>query len=246
MPFTTRITGAALAALLSLVPLAVAAAAPPQERTPEGRARNPGLPGWCETPAADRKAEAGCYTTAVADLGRLPATPIYWHLDTFPSRAAAEAARGPRGTVVDSQHKIWLFTIAEASWRPAGGERVATIGPLVIDPSVPYTARYQEAVIAAGFQDGVGKGHWHPGPEAWYVLEGAQCLETPSGAMTARKGETMIAPEGAPMTIASAGTDLRRTVFVVLHRSSYPYVLREAMTPDAPHAHWQATGACAR
>jgi len=242
MSFTAR----ALAALvLSLASLTLVDPASSQERTPDGRAHNPGLPGWCETLAADRKAEEGCYTTAIADVGQLPATPIYWHLDTFPSRAAAEASVGPRSTVVESQHRHWLFTIAGASWRPQGGERVAMIGPLVIDPAVPYTARYQEAVIAPGFQDGIGKGHWHPGPEAWYVLEGGQCLETPSGVKTGRKGETMLAPEGEPMAIASLGPDLRRTVFLVLHRSSHPYVMREPMTPDAPHAHWQPTGACA-
>jgi len=218
----------------------------PQERTPDGRAHNPGLPGWCETDAADRQAEAGCYTTAIADLGTLPATPIYWHLDAFPSRAEAEKSRGPRSTAVDSQHRHWLFTIAEAGWRPTGGERIAMIGPLVIDPAVPYTARYLEAVMTPGFQDGVGKGHWHPGPEAWYVLEGAQCLETPSGARTIRKGETLLAPEGEPMTIASVGGEMRRTVFMVLHRSSQPYVLRQATTSDAPHAHWESKGLCPR
>jgi hypothetical protein len=246
MSIIARIARAAFVALLSVTPLTVVDAAPPQERTPDGRAHNPGLPGWCETPAADRKAEEGCYTTAIADVGRLPATAIYWHLDVFPSRTAAEAARAARSTVVDSQHRHWLFTIAEAGWRPSGGERVATIGPLVIDPAVPYTARYQEAVIAAGFQDGIGKGHWHPGPEAWYVLEGGQCLETPAGVTLARKGDTMLAPEGAPMAIASLGTETRRTLLLVLHRSSHPYVMREAMTADAPHAHWEPKGSCPR
>ena len=238
-----RSSAAALTLVVTLASPAIAAA---QERGPDGRARNPGLPGWCETPVADRKAEPGCYTTAIADVGRLPAPTVYWHLDRFPSNAAAEASRGPRGTVVESQRQHWLFTIGDAAWRPGAGERVATIGPLAVDPAEPYTARYLESVIAAGFQDGTGKAHWHPGPEAWYLLDGGQCLETPDGVMTARKGETMIAPEGAPMAISSHGTGTRRAVFLVLHRSSLPYVLREAMTPDAPHAHWTSTGACSR
>ena len=60
--------------------------------------RNPGLPGWCETPVADRQAEEGCYTTAIVDLGVPARGPLFWYLDTFPTRAAAEAQRGPRST----------------------------------------------------------------------------------------------------------------------------------------------------
>ena len=68
-------------------------------------------------------------------------------------------ARRPRrnevlGTVVEGHGKQWLFRIAEQTWRPDGGERVATIGPLVVDSGVPHTARYLETVIRAGFQDG--------------------------------------------------------------------------------------------
>lgn len=215
-----------------------------QDRGPNGRARNPGLPGWCETAVADRKEEGGCYTTAILDLGALPRGPLYWHLDTFPTRAAAEANRTPRSTVVDSHNRHWLFTIAEQRWRPTAGDRLALIGPLAIDADTPYTARYLEAVIRAGFQDGVGAGHRHPGPEAWYVLAGGQCLETPNGVLTARAGETMLAPEGWPMAIASLGTETRRTVFLVLHRSAEPYSMPASAQPDAPHAHWTPKGLC--
>jgi hypothetical protein len=215
-----------------------------QTRGADGRARNPGLPGWCETPVADRKEDLGCYTTAILDLGVPQRGPIYWHLDTFPTRADAEANRAPRSTVVNSHGRHWLFTIAEQGWRPATGERVALIGPLTIDADKPYTARYQEAVIPAGFQDGVGAGHRHPGPEAWYVLAGGQCLETPNGVMTARAGETMLAPEGWPMAIASLGTEMRRTVFLVLHRSGELYSMPVGAQPDAPHAHWTPKGLC--
>jgi len=214
-----------------------------QDRGANGRARNPGLTGWCETPVADRKAEPGCYTTAVTELGALPSGALYWHLDTFPDRAAAEAHRGPRSTAVEGHGKHWLFTIAEQGWRPRGGDRVALIGPLGVDAGVAYTARYLETVIPAGFQDGKA-GHRHPGPEAWYVVAGGQCLETPNGVMIGRAGETMLAPEGWPMAIASLGPDLRRTVVLVLHRSSEPYVMPVDSKADAPHSHWTPRGLC--
>lgn len=229
-------------ALLCCSTLAVA-----QERRADGRARNPGLPGWCETPIADRQAEPGCYTTAITELGALPRDPLYWHIDTFPDRASAEANRGPRSTVVDGHGKHWLFTIAEQTWRPRAGERAAVIGPLVIEHGVAYTARYLETVISPGFQAGFqeGKnGHRHPGPEAWFVIAGGQCLETPNGVMIARAGQSMLAPEGWPMAISSLGNDTRRAVVLVLHRSAEPYVMPVDSKPDAPHAHWKPRGLC--
>ncbi len=150
---------------------------------------------------------------------------MYWHLDTFPTRASAEASKGSRGVVVDSLKRHWLFTIAEQDWGPSSGERIAMIGPLVVDRDVPYTARYMETVIPAGFQPPGGPGHRHPGPEAWYVVEGGQCLETPNGVFIARAGQTMLAPEGWPMAIASLSPETRRAVVLVLHRSKEPYVM---------------------
>lgn len=224
--------------------LCLSASVSAQERVGNARAHNPGLPGWCETPVSERKAEPGCYTTAITKLGALPRGPLYWHLDTFPDKASAEANRDSRGTVVDGHGKHWLFTIAEQTWRPRAGERVAIIGPLVVDQNISYTARYMETVIAPGFQDGRA-GHRHAGPEAWFLVSGGQCLETPNGVMTALAGQSMLAPEGWPMAIASLGPDLRRAVVLVLHRSDEPYVMPVNSKPDAPHAHWEPKGLCA-
>jgi hypothetical protein len=229
---------------MALIVASASALAGAQDRGTDGRARNPGLPGWCETPVADRQAEPGCYTTAITELGVLTRGPLYWHLDTFPDRSAAEANRGARGTVVDGHGRHWLFTIAEQAWRPSGGERVAIIGPLVVDQAERYTARYMETVIPAGFQDGKGAGHRHAGPEAWFLVSGGQCLETPNGVMTARAGQSMLAPDGWPMTISSLGSDTRRAVVLILHRSDQPYVTAIDANADAPHAHWKPKGAC--
>src|SRR4051812_46682050 len=48
----------------------------------------------------------GCWITATEALGELPQAP-FWHLDAYPTRAAAEAAKGPRGTVVESLGRVW-------------------------------------------------------------------------------------------------------------------------------------------
>src|SRR5258708_1754131 len=53
-------------------------------------------------PVAERASEVGCYLDATELLGELPQVPLFWHLYNYPTRAAAEAAKGPRGTVVES------------------------------------------------------------------------------------------------------------------------------------------------
>src|SRR5579871_4612309 len=84
-----------------------------------------GTGGRC-VPVSERAGrELGCFIMASEPQGRLGQVPIYWPIDNYVSRADAEAARGPRGTVVESLGKVWLFTIAQASWRPSRGERVA-------------------------------------------------------------------------------------------------------------------------
>src|SRR5262245_11738641 len=89
-------------------------------------------------PVSQRSGELGCWITANAVLGKLPQQPSYWYLDTYSTRPAAEAAKGPRGTVVESLGKIWLLTIEAANWPTSGGARVAEIGPLPIDADASY------------------------------------------------------------------------------------------------------------
>lgn len=101
--------------------------------------------GTCK-PVSERTGEVGCWITVDATLGQLPQQPIFWHLDTYPTRADAQAAKGPRGTVVESLGKVWLLTIDVAGWRPSGGERVAEIGPLPVRADTKYSAQYMEAI----------------------------------------------------------------------------------------------------
>jgi quercetin dioxygenase-like cupin family protein len=193
-----------------------------------------GTGGRC-VPVSERAGrELGCFVMASNSLGRLGQAPIYWHIDTYPSRAAAEAAKGPRGTVVQSLGKVWLFTIAEPGWRPTSGERVAEIGPLPIDADAAYTAVYMEAVFEPGMKSAV---HRHSGPEAWYTLTGETCLETPEGTMIGRAGgEYVIVPGGPPMELTATGKDVRRAEVLILHDSAKP--------PGSPAPDWQPKGLC--
>jgi quercetin dioxygenase-like cupin family protein len=171
------------------------------------------------------------------DLGELPQSPIFWHLYNYPNRAAAEveAAKAPRTTVIEAFDRIWLYSLAAKDWQPTGGERVAKIGPLPIKADRKYTARYMEAIFTPGMKAAV---HRHSGPEAWYLLTGTQCLETPEGMTVAHAGDTTIVPEGPPMALNSVGVETRRSVLLVLHDTTQPWI---TMATD-----WEPKGLCPR
>lgn len=185
-------------------------------------------------PVAERAGrDAGCWLLASEPLGVLSKATIYWHLDTYDTRAAAETAKGSQGTVVEALGKIWLFTVADAGWRPPGGVRVAEIGPLLVKSGEKYTALYAEGISNVGDVTPV---HHHPGPEAWYTMAGEMCVETPAGKMVGRAGETNIIPGDTPVTILATGAEQRRSVWLVLHESAHPWT---APVPD-----WKPRGLC--
>ena len=102
-------------------------------------------------PASERTDEPRpTCSTGSEKLGQLSDGPLFWHLDVYPTRAAAETAKGPRGTVIESLGKVWLFTIAETNWHPPDGVRIAKIGPLPVTPNVKYTAVYWRAFSIPG------------------------------------------------------------------------------------------------
>ena len=80
--------------------------------------------------------------------------------------------------------------------------------------------------------------HRHSGVEAWYLFEGAQCLETPAGITTIRAGESAMAAAGPPMVLNHVGADTRRSVLLVLHESSEPWISRVS--------DWVPRGLCPR
>ena len=203
--------------------------------TTVARSQMPGtrIPGGCDVPVAERTQDTGCFLVATTPLGRLASSPVYWHLYRYATRAEADAAKGLHSTVVDSLGHLWVYTIAQKDWRPSSGERVATLGPLDVAPDKHYTARYMEAVFAPGMQTST---HRHSGAEAWFVLAGAQCLETPDRIIVAKAGEGAVVPEGPPMALSGIGTEIRRSVLLVIHDSSQPWM---TVTSD-----WVPPGRC--
>lgn len=176
--------------------------------------------------------EVGCFIVASSSGLQLSEPVVYWHLRAFPNRAAAEAAKSRAGLIVEEEGKVWLSEFGARELKLKGGEPIAVVGPLELLPSKTYDAEIAYAVMQPGDRSGV---HTHFGPEAWYMIAGEQCLETPSGATRARAGGTMAVSHSVPMELSVTGTTQRRSLVLVIHDSTKGF---------AAPSNWTPTGAC--
>lgn len=197
--------------------LAVSVHAQPQAMKPS--------PHSCTLSISERTQEAGCYVIALEPLKSVPAKPLFWHIYSYPNVEAARRGKGTSdGTAVESLGRAWLFNIAPANWKPKNGRREAVIGPLSVVPGKKYVARYMESIIPPG--PGGTPVHRHPGPEAWYLLAGIQCIRTPGKTVLLHAGETAFVPGGVPMTLTHSQTVTRRALVLVLQDSSQPWMTK--------------------
>jgi quercetin dioxygenase-like cupin family protein len=175
----------------------------------------------CVENSPERHGEPGC--SVVADkpiLSPLP-RPAMWHIDEFPSVADATRAVGPNSVAFEAFGSAWLYTIEADTSNHHGGKHRAVVGPLPLHDGRPYSIQ----VMSAYFQPGnFSTVHTHSGPEAWWVLEGEQCLETTKGGIRKRAGEGAIVEEGETMRMVGVGSGPRRALVLVLHDSERPPV----------------------
>jgi len=145
----------------------------------------------------------------------LPAGPLFWRLENFPTLAQAQAAAGPTGLAAESGGKVWLFTLGAAGGSSAGGTKVAEVGPLPPVVATQYLLRINEA---SGPPGSITTVHTHPGSEAFYVLAGEQSIRTPQGMLTVKVGQPETGPGGdTPLQVSSSGsTDLHALVMFLV------------------------------
>lgn len=174
--------------------------------------------GTCR-PVSERTGEVGCWIMIDTPVGRLDQPQVFWYLDVYPTRAAAEKAKEAGGNVLESLGKVWLLTIGQPGWHPSHeGERIAEIGPIPVIAGREYSALYMEAILDPGMTSAI---HTHSGPEAWLTVAGETCLETPEGKFVGRPGgRAVIVPAGLPMLLTATGTEQRRALTLILHESS--------------------------
>jgi len=169
---------------------------------------------------------------------QLPSLPskVFWHLDRFSSKDAAERAASVSSAVVDAFGSTWLFTLAKRGWRPRGGEHVSTVGPLPITPASNYSAEYLRSIFKPGTTAPL---HVHSGPEAFFAVRGDTCLETPNGVQTGRgPGNSMMIKAGPPMLLMAIGNVPRQGFALILHDASQPATTLTQM--------WHPAGLCAQ
>ena len=186
-----------------------------------------------------KASDFGCQLLGKREFASFPRGPLYWNLTAFASRAAAEAAASESSIVVEADGKFWLSDFGPKSASAGAGEALASIGPLELTgPNVPVFPSYQVVVYLAVMPPGRRTGvHTHPGPEAWYMLAGEQCLETPNGIIRARAGEGAMVAPGLPMQLTNNGSSARRALFIVIHDAAQPW--------GSPTKTWTPSGACA-
>jgi quercetin dioxygenase-like cupin family protein len=186
-------------------------------------------------PVAERADDPGpaCFT-AKQPLGELASGTYFWHLYTYADAVQADAAKGQNSTVVESLGKVWLFTIADAAWKPASGTYVAKLGPLSTKPGILYEAVYMQSIFNPGMTAPL---HTHSGMEAFYTLTGDTCLETSEGVQNARgPGNVVLVEGGLPMLLMATGTEKRRGVVLILHDNTQP--------PTTLSPEWKPKGLC--
>ncbi len=155
--------------------------------------------------------------TSVAEkkISQLPAGPLFWRIENFPTLSQAQAAAGPTGLAAEAAGKIWLFTLGAKGAPSAGGSAVAEIGPVPPITAPEYLLRINKTGGPPGVKTPV---HTHPGSETFYVLTGQLSQKSPHGESHIDAGQSMPGHgPGMAMEVSSSGTsDLNALVMFVV------------------------------
>jgi quercetin dioxygenase-like cupin family protein len=148
-------------------------------------------------------------------IDRLPAGPLYWRVETYPTLSAAEAATGPTTLVAEADGKVWLFTLGPKGNAGPGATKVAEIGPVPEIRAPEYLLRINRASGPPGAKT---PPHTHPGSESFYVLGGQLSQKTTNGSIHLNADQGMTGQEpGTVMQVSSSGTsDLTALVMFVV------------------------------
>jgi quercetin dioxygenase-like cupin family protein len=177
----------------------------------------------CVENSPERRGEIGCSIIESKVLPDGIKEPLFWHIDRFESSERARTAVGPASIAFEAFGTSWLMTIESQTSDHHGGQHVVQVGPLPL----PRAPRLSMNVISSAFAPGMYSAvHHHSGVEAFYVLEGEQCAETPTQGSMLRKGDTLAIPTGVPMRLAVTGSTLRRQLAVIVHDAGQPPTMR--------------------
>jgi quercetin dioxygenase-like cupin family protein len=161
-------------------------------------------------------------------IKELPAGPLYWRVETFPTLTDAKAAVGPDGwnpatvryetttsLIAEVAGKVWVVTLGPKGASTPGGTKVAEIGPLPPITAPEYLLRLNHGSGPAGAKTPV---HSHPGSECFYVISGRLGQRTPDGVSYVDAGHTLNGhAAGTTMEVFNAGSsDLDALIMFVV------------------------------
>ena len=85
-------------------------------------------------PAVAAEAKLDVKPVTEKKVNELPAGPLYWHIENFPSLAQAQAAAGPTSLAAEIAGKAWLFTLGGKGGSTPGGTEITEMGQLLRSP----------------------------------------------------------------------------------------------------------------
>jgi quercetin dioxygenase-like cupin family protein len=153
---------------------------------------------------------------AETKVSALPEGALFWRIENVDTKSHAEAMAGAYSLVVESDGKVWLFTLGQqGALTSVGAVRVADVGPIPRISASHYLLRINDA---SGPPGSVTSVHSHPGSEAYFVLSGEQTIRAADRTIHVQSGQTE-AGQGAEraMQVSSSGTsDLHALVMFVV------------------------------
>jgi quercetin dioxygenase-like cupin family protein len=177
----------------------------------------------CARDSPERRGGVGCSLVEDKLLPLMPRGPLFWHIDRFDSGARAEAAVGPTSIALEAHGAWWLLSIESDTADHHSGLHVAQVEL----PALPSASRYSMLVMSAHIPAGLTSHvHHHSGVEAFYVVEGEQCLETQARNYKMPKGGSLAIPAGVVMRLVATGATPRRALAVIVYDSAQPPTMR--------------------
>jgi quercetin dioxygenase-like cupin family protein len=173
----------------------------------------------CVENSPERHGGIGCSYVENKVLSGVLRDPLYWHIDRFDNGEKARGAVGPDSVAFEGHGAWWLLSVESSVSNHHGGTHVNQ----VLLPSLPPASKYSMLVISSYIPVGLtSRVHHHSGVEAFYVVDGEQCLETPTRAYPMKEGDVLVLPTGVTMQMVVTGAKPRRAFAVVIYDAAQP------------------------
>ncbi|MDQ2841144.1 MAG: hypothetical protein M3Y72_08935 [Acidobacteriota bacterium] len=140
----------------------------------------------CVANTPEHRGEIGCSLVEDKPPTNRLTEPLYWHIDSFKNKERAQAAVDWSSVAFEAHGRWWLLHIESATTDHHGGLHVAQVLLTPLPPDAKYSLLTISAYIPQGMTSRV---HHHSGVEAFYTVDGQQCLETEARAMTCLKAK---------------------------------------------------------